>query len=790
MGAITVKFPYFFLQTAHSAYLIQVEETGHLAHIHYGGPVALTDGRALAYRRVMGFGSEVLYDEQSKLCLDNALWEWSGVGRGDFRPSPLSLTFADGSDTNDFLYDHFEIRPDAAPMGDLPSAHGPGESLILCLKEAARPLRLLLYYTVFFESDVICRRAVLFNDGQEPVTLHRFMSFSLDLPHRAYQLLHLAGDWNREAEPYREVIGRSQLRIGSTTGHSSNRHNPAFAVLEAGCGEDTGRVIGCNLFYSGNHTSILDPSSHGLLRIQSGIQPDGFHWTLAAGDSFESPQAALTYSDQGLNGMSAHFHRFIHEHVIPPYWRNRPRPILLNSWEAFQFRFQEGRLLRLAKLGQELGMELFVLDDGWFENRNDDCSGLGDYAVDHRKLPDGLGGFAEKLKDLGMDFGLWFEPESVSPDSALYRAHPDYAIALPDRPPLKGRHQYVLDLSQEEVQGALFTKLEDILDQYPIRYVKWDMNRHMSDLFSERFATGELVHRYYLGLYRLLHALFDHRPALLLEMCASGGNRFDLGMLTFAPQIWASDDTDPIERVGIQKGYSYFYPPSTIGAHVSAAPHSQTLRWTPLSTRFHVAAFGILGYELDLTQLSPVEKKEIGEQVAFYKRYRSLLQFGSFRRYDKVGPELEQWSIFDAEGRQGLVLLVQALTRAIPESDWLRVQGADPMQVYRIKSRKGRLKLSRFGHLLDYVLPVPLKKDGWIMTVANRHYAMEEGVFEEIVSGRALKEGICLPNQYLGTGYHKDLRMWGDFGSQIYTIEALREEEKMEIWEREEGQDE
>lgn len=753
--------------------------------------------------------------------LDNVLLEWSGSGRGDFRTSPIEIEFLDGTFTTDFLFHRYEVKKGVLPSETLPTAYDDSgsnkhgvtsrsecddsilndfsdadrreidgfirngsydtgkddsslgvETLSIFLKEALWPLELQLIYTVFPEEDVISRRAVLWNRGADSVKLHKMMSQMIDLPGREFNVLTIRGDWNAEANTNVTPLTYGRFVNESRTGSSSNRHNPALALADRRATEHYGEVYGFNLVYSGNHQTSVERLSHGLVRVMSGIQPENFHWQLQLGKCFETPEAVLTYSNQGFNGMSHQFHRFVLRHIVRSPWRDQERPILINNWEAYMFDFNERKLMKLARQAKELGIELFVLDDGWFGVRNNDLAGLGDYEVNRKKLPSGLKGFSKKIEKLGMSFGLWFEPESINPNSGLYRAHPEYAIQIPGRTPVQGRHQLLLDFTNPAVQDYVVDNITRILDGAPIKYVKWDMNRHMSDVFSKQTHPGEFAHRYIMGLYQVLKRIFGPRPKILLEMCSSGGNRFDLGMLCFAAQIWASDNTDPIERLRIQKGLSYFYPQSAIGAHVSAAPHTQTLRNTPLSTRFNVAVFGAFGYEMDLTALNHVEREEIKDQIVFYKKHRSLFQFGRFYRYDWPRLNQEAFSVVSKDQRQSIVVFVTTLTKSGEENDWLRVAGLDADTVYKLQTRPQKVHIARFGHLINFVSPIKLKADGLALTLANRYYALPDGSLDLTACGAAFESGIGLNNQYIGTGYNSDIRMWGDFGSQMYVIMA------------------
>ena len=534
---------------------------------------------------------------------------------------------------------------------------------------------------------------------------------------------------------------------------------------EPGATEDAGTVYGFNLIYSGNHYAAAQQSLQGLTRVMQGINDSNFSRELPPGACFETPEAVLCHSGKGFGGLSANMHAFVTDHIIPPHWRGRPRPVLYNSWEGCTFDFSQRRLLSLANRAKALGCELFVLDDGWFAGRDNDRAGLGDYTVNRKKLPEGLEGLSRHLKDRGLSFGLWFEPESVSPDSELYRRHPDWALhdSL-GRTDLLGRHQLLLDLTKPEVRDYIVESVGGILDSAPISYVKWDMNRHSC-------ALGAKQHEFILGLYDVLRRIFEPRPEVLLESCSSGGNRFDCGMLYFSPQIWCSDDTDPVERLRIQQSLSYLYPPSCLGAHVSAGPHAQTLRATPLPTRGNVSLFGCLGYELDLTELLPVEQTEIRAQIEFYKAHRRTLQYGRFTRGKTDGGGI----IWQAKTKEETVAGVfHGVQHAAPGYERLRVTGLDEKKQYRLDSRPQLLRVGDFGSLLRHVLPVKLNPNGLAVQTADSYYKMYDGQQTVTASGAAYSAGIMLAPRFAGTGYDADGRMQGDFGSNVYFIREVQ----------------
>ena len=745
----------FRLATDHTAYLFRVTPFGHLEHLHYGGPVSLADGGALAAKTTIARGSSILYDESSDTyCLDDLALEWSGVGKGDFRNPPAELTLPDGAFTNDFVYESHERKDGPLPMEGLPTAYGDdAETLILHLKEKEAPVTLDLVYTVYPHEDVITRRAVLKNGGEAPVIVDKLMSYMLDLvPAADLTFTTFDGGWIREARRHDRPVMSGVL------------------LSEAHCSEEQGRCWGFNLLYSGNHYTAVEKAENGLVRVMAGISPRCFRYTLAPGASFETPEGVMTYSDGGFNGLSAHFHDFINGHVIRGDWKGKERPVLCNDWEACFFSFRERKLLSLAKRAKKAGAELFVLDDGWFQGRNDDKGGLGDYTVDRKKLPHGLEGLCAKSNKLGMSFGLWVEPESVNENSDLYRAHPDWAVKLPGRKPSYGRNQLLLDLVNPAVRDYIVENVSRILDSCPIAYVKWDMNRHMSDMYSPFCENGAFFHEYIKGLYDVLGRIFYPRPHILFESCSSGGNRFDLGMLCYSQQIWASDDTDAIERVKIQGGLSYLYPISAMGAHISEAPHQQTLRETPLSTRFHTSAFGALGWEMDLGTLTPAEKKEAKKDMAFYKAHRKTFQFGRFQRLGRQNG-METWVALGEKEAMAARFLMD--NEAAAPADVLRVPGLDPDRTYAVERQTKGVRVVPLASLLKHVAPVSLKKGGFVIRTIDKFFMLPDGEATFTATGRALNEGVPLNTRFIGTGYNKDIRMLSDFGSELYYIKGV-----------------
>ncbi len=769
----------FYLNTENTSYIFRITEFLHPEHIYYARRIIDEDIEALVFKHTAITGSSVVYDESDQTyCLDVIPLEYSGMGRGDFRHSPSEIKMPDTTYTTDFVYDSFSITKGAMNSSELPLSYGDDdecETLLVTYKDKLYDLYLYMYYTVYEKSDVITRRVILKNNEKSPVIIRRLMSMMIDLSGTDYSMLTLDGGWIKESHIHTRKLSYGLYVNKSNTGSSSNRHNPAIMLFKENSSETSGEAYAFNLVYSGNHYEAAEQNQNGMTRVMSGINPEGFEWELKQNEDFETPEAIMTYSDSGFNTISKNFHDFVNEHIIRTDWKKKERPIVLNSWESCFFSFNRSKLIRLAKRAKSLGIELFVMDDGWFSNRNDDTSGLGDYNVNKRKLPFGLNELSKKINKTGLKFGLWVEPEMVNENSDLYRLHSDWAVKTPNRAPTYGRHQLVLDLCNESVRDYITESLRNLLQSANISYVKWDMNRHISDIYSPCIQNcGEFSHRYILGLYDILRRVFFDRQDILLESCSSGGNRFDLGMLCFSPQIWASDNTDPVERRKIQEGLSLFYPQSCISSHVSDSPHQQTLRDTPISTRFNIAAFASLGYELDPKYLSSAQKKEVKQQIAFYKNNRKLFQYGRYIRYNDNNESKHTLSVVSDDSSTALSCFFQDLCCAADENDILKTYGLKSNSLYKISSFNQKISLKRFGGLINYLLPVNINPDGFIFATAAKHYMLPDANEEFLTSGSALRSGIKLYNQYMGTGYNDKIRLLSDFGSRLYLIKQIR----------------
>ena len=682
----------FHLYNEHVSYLFCVLENGQLGQLYCGRRLHdKPDFSYLCERSARAMGAYPAGQDPT-FSLEQIRQEYPSGGGTDFRHPAFSIRQENGSRIMDFRYEGFVISEGKPALEGLPATYveDPKEAktLTVVLRDAVTGLCLELFYTIFSGYAAIARSARFTNEGEAPVQIESAMSLSLDLPDCDYEWLQLSGAWARERHLYTRPLTPGITAIDSLRGNSSHNENPFMALKRPSTTEDAGEVLGFSFLYSGNFRIQAEVDTFSVTRVTVGIAPEGFSWRLAPHDHFQTPEAVLVYASDGLNGMSQTFHRLFARRLVRGEWRDRPRPILLNNWEATYFDFTEDKLLAIAKRAKDCGIELFVLDDGWFGARRSDHAGLGDWVPNRKILPDGIAGLSEKIDQLGLLFGLWFEPEMVNPDSDFYRAHPDWILQTPQRAPSLGRHQYVLDFSRPEVVDAVFVQMEQLLATSKISYIKWDMNRSITECYSAAYPPaqqGEIYHRYILGVYALyerLHAAFPH---VLFESCASGGGRFDAGMLYYAPQAWASDDSDAVERLKIQYGTSLCYPISSIGSHVSAVPNHQVNRVTPLHTRANVAHFGTFGYELDLGKLTPEEIEAVKGQVAFQKQYRALLQFGTFYRLKSpfAGNETA-WMVVSADRSTAIVGDYRVLNGANQPFSRLRLRGLDPDACYTV----------------------------------------------------------------------------------------------------------
>lgn len=785
----------FSLETEHTSYLFGIMETGHPEHYYYGRKIHFRDAESLKEKYAFITGNTVWYDDAHKnLTLENVCLEMSSYGKGDIREPFVEVVREEGSFTSDFLYQSHKISEEKAAFRMLPGSYcedGRVEHLCVSLRDAEDGLVLELHYYVYPECDVITRSARLVNESGKDVTVKRLMSLQLDFPSSDFVFTSFNGGWAREMKRTDIRLQTGKHVNASYAGTSSSRANPFVMLSGEHTTEDSGECYGLNLIYSGNHYEAAEVASFGKTRIVTGINPQSFSWKLKDGEDFETPEAVMTFSDKGFNGMSRNMHHFVREHIVRGEWKRKERPVLLNSWEAAYFDIDEKKLLRLAKAGKEAGIELFVMDDGWFGERTDDSKALGDWTVNPKKLPGGLKGLCDKIKEQGLDFGIWVEPEMVNVNSRLYESHPEWAMDIPGRKHSEGRSQRILDLCNPEVQDYIIEEMTKVFSSADISYVKWDMNRIFSDVYSrtlEPERQGEVLHRYVCGLYRCMEELTKRFPHILFEGCSAGGNRFDLGILCYFPQIWASDNTDALCRAEIQNGYSYGYPMSTVTAHVSACPNHQTLRVTPLETRFHVAAFGICGYECNFCDMKKEDFAAVKAQIALYKQWRKVLQFGDFYRGRSftgskdgtstvIGTDAGntmEWICVSPDGKQAVGMLFQKLV--VPNNPYAcyKAKGLAEDVVYHFYNRSLKYDLLDFGDLVNTVSPVHIRQDSLTHHIVAKFVKMEGETEDCLVYGDELMyHGVKLKQAFAATGYNDQVRFYQDFGSRMYFMEAV-----------------
>ncbi|HIQ61442.1 MAG TPA: alpha-galactosidase [Candidatus Enterenecus faecium] len=681
------------LHTAHTSYQMKVDEKGVLLHTYYGKRLRKGDLSRLICHEDRGFspnpyeaGTDRTYS------LDTLPQEYSTCNVGDFRPTSLEADFADGSVAVDWRYVTHHILHGKYTIPGQPSFYDEGltaETLEMVLKDAHTGLEVTLLYGILEELDLITRAVRVHNGGETPVALTRVMSLCLDFPAGKRDYITLGGAYAREREPVRAHLTQGTHSVGSVRGTSSHQSNPFVVVCDPDTNEDHGSCWGAALVYSGNHLIEVTGTQFDETRLIMGIHPFHFRWQLEPGDTFHTPEVAMVYSSQGLTDLSQKFHRGIRLNLCRGPWKDERRPILINNWEATYFQFDADKIVSIAQTASKVGVEMMVMDDGWFGKRNDDFAGLGDWNVNERKLPGGLAPLAERINALGMKFGLWVEPEMVNEDSDLYRAHPDWALQIPGRKPTRGRSQLVLDLTRAEVRDYIKDNLRRTLHSANISYIKWDMNRSLTDVWSGGLPAqrqGELYHRYVLGVYEILEMLHQEFPHILIEGCSGGGGRFDCGMLYYSPQFWCSDNTDALDRLRIQYGTSFCYPCSAVGAHVSAVPNHQTGRETPMHTRGVVATGGTFGYELDLNKLSQDDLDEVAGQIAQFKEDWEVVMRGDYYRLtNPFEPGYYQaWMHVSQEKDVALVSVVMGETHANPIRPLLYLKGLNPQEDYEL----------------------------------------------------------------------------------------------------------
>lgn len=683
----------FHLHNQKISYVLGVDAGKTLVHLYVGKPIAHYHGQRRYPYRDRGFSGNLPTQDPATadrtISRDTLLQEYSSAGAMDYRKPAVIVRQGNGSNALFLEYAGYTIVSGKPKLCGMPSARGSeadAATLIITLVDRLTQVHVKLYYTIFADLAVIARRVVVCNQGTQPVALEKVASLQVDLPPHNYDVITLPGAHANERQITRSHLTPGVHSFESIRGTSSHQMNPAVALVEPTTTENQGPAFGFMLVYSGNHQSMVEVDPIHQLRVQLGINPYNFKWQLQPNAEFATPEAWLGFSGAGLNGLSHEFHTLITEHVVAPQFAHHTRPIVVNNWEATYFDFNEAKLQPIIDEAQKLGIELFVLDDGWFGQRDDDTTSLGDWVVDRKKFPHGLGHLIDYVHERGLKFGLWFEPEMISLASALYRKHPEYLMKVPHRTPSPSRSQFVLDLTQPAVQKNVIAQVSALLARYPIDYVKWDMNRHLSDVYARALPAqqqGEVYHRYVLGLYHVLGELTQRFDHVLFEGCSGGGGRFDAAMAAFFPQIWTSDNTDGFARIGIQEGTSLFYPQAMISNHVSAVPNHQTGRVTPLAERAAVAMNGVFGYELDLTKLTEQEKAAVSQQVKTYKRWRQVYTEGQFFRLPTTTANETAWQVISKDQRQVIVTTINHLAAAQPQVTQTKLTNLIPTAQYR-----------------------------------------------------------------------------------------------------------
>ncbi len=682
----------FHLYNKEISYIIHILPNGHVGNLYFGKKIDPYKTYNHLFEGIYRPLAAYVYEGDNKFSLQNTRQEYPTFGLSDFRKGAFLIKQENGSEISDFKYESHKIIEGKLKLKGLPQTYVENKedatTLEITLLDEVIKSKLKLYFTIFEDRAVITRSASFLNLSDKTINIEKAMSFNLDLPDSNYNMIQLNGAWGRERHVHHRSIKEGTQGFYSLKGASSAEFNPFLALRRRNTDEFSGEVIGFSLVYSGNFMAEVDVDTYNQTRIMMGIHPDRFSWPLNLNEEFYTPEVVIVYSDKGLNYMSQVYHSLYRECLMRGKWKNSVRPILLNSWEALSFSIDEEKIKELATNTSKLGVELFVLDDGWFGKRNNDNAGLGDWTVNKEKFPNGLNEIIEYINKLGMDFGIWIEPEMVNKDSELYRSHPDWIIHDPNRKPSHTRNQYTLDFSRDEVVDHIYNQIEKLLSDYNISYVKWDMNRYITECYSKDKGAnlqGTVYHKYILNVYKLYDKLTARFPDILFESCSSGGARFDPGMLYYAPQTWTSDNTDAMERIKIQYGSSFVYPLISMGSHVSESPNQQVFRETALETRANVAYFGNLGYELDVNKLSYIEKEEIKKQIQFYKENREVFQFGEFYRIkNPYNNNISAWMVKSSDEKTIILGCYKLLNHANEGQERVKLFGLDKDGDYKL----------------------------------------------------------------------------------------------------------
>ncbi|MDM0491744.1 alpha-galactosidase [Clostridium perfringens] len=682
----------FHLYNKEISYIIHILPNGHVGNLYFGKKIDPYKTYNHLFEGIYRPLAAYVYEGDNKFSLQNTRQEYPTFGLSDFRKGAFLIKQENGSEISDFKYESHKIIEGKLKLKGLPQTYVENKedatTLEITLLDEVIKSELKLYFTIFEDRAVITRSSSFLNLSDKTINIEKAMSFNLDLPDSNYNMIQLNGAWGRERHVHDRSIKEGTQGFYSLKGASSAEFNPFLALRRRNTDEFSGEVIGFSLVYSGNFMAEVDVDTYNQTRIMMGIHPDRFSWPLNLNEEFYTPEVVIVYSDKGLNYMSQVYHSLYRECLMRGKWKNSVRPILLNSWEALSFSIDEEKIKELATNASKLGVELFVLDDGWFGKRNNDNAGLGDWIVNKEKFPNGLNEIIEYINKLGMDFGIWIEPEMVNKDSELYRAHLNWIIHDPNRKPSHTRNQYTLDFSRDEVVDHIYNQIEKLLSDYNISYVKWDMNRYITECYSKDKGAnlqGTVYHKYILNVYKLYDKLTTRFPDILFESCSSGGARFDPGMLYYAPQTWTSDNTDAMERIKIQYGSSLVYPLISMGSHVSESPNQQVFRETSLETRANVAYFGTLGYELDVNKLSDVEKEEIKKQIQFYKENREVFQFGEFYRIkNPYNNNISAWIVKSSDEKTIILGCYKLLNHANEGQERVKLFGLDKDGDYKL----------------------------------------------------------------------------------------------------------
>ena len=704
----------FTLQTKNTTYQMQVDRYGFLLHLYYGKK---TDGcmdYLLTYYDRGFSGNPYDAGEDRTYSMDTLPQEFPCYGNGDFRSTAFAVENADGSMSCDLRYKSHVILDGKYNLEGLPAVYASdkeAQTLEILMEDPVTGVKVVLLYGVLSAQDIITRSVSVKNESSGKIYLNKIESASLDFLYGDYELLTFYGRHAMERNVQRVPVVHGTQKIGSVRGTSSHQYNPMMILAEKETTEDKGNCYAMSFVYSGCFQGEVLKDQLNQTRMMLGLQEEAFRYPLETGEMFQAPEVILSYSSEGMNRLSQNLHHCIRQHICRGKYKEEIRPILINSWEAAYFDFTGDTIYELAKAAKEVNIDMLVMDDGWFGKRDDDNSGLGDWFVNEKKLGGTLGNLIKRINDLGVKFGIWIEPEMVSEDSDLYRKHPDWALTVPGRNPVRSRNQLVLDFSRKEVVDEIYDQICKVLDQGNIEYVKWDMNRSLMDVYSSVTRDqGRVLHDYVLGLYDFLERLVQRYPNLLIEGCSGGGGRFDAGMMYYTPQIWCSDNTDAIDRLRIQYGTSFGYPVSVVGSHVSAVPNHQTGRKTPLHTRGVVAMSGTFGYELNLMKLSEEEKQEIREQIAEYKSYAPIIQNGLYYRLSNpTTEEICAWEFVHTDEKEQSKVLLNIVMQVIHGNmtvNYVKLQGLEETAVYREKKSGKRYT----GAALMYGgMPLPIE---------------------------------------------------------------------------------